>query len=170
MISTWVVVFAGACIGVIANTRLVARLEDKIPLGGPRGAVVLLLLIPALVIATSLLLGGVLAALEVRRRGSRCWRVSRGAGVSGPPRVTSSPPGRRRASRRARAAQGWSFRVGFEYLISAMCGLGNPLTEVSPDSTEGRMLAVLFASWQRAIGGTIIGLTGGIPILKVVPR
>ena len=94
MISTWAVVFAGACIGVIANTRLVARLEDKIPLGGPRGAVVLLLLIPALVIATSLLLGGVLAALEVRRRGSRCWRVSRGAGVSGPPRVTSSPPGR----------------------------------------------------------------------------
>ena len=51
-------------------------------------------------------------------------------------------------------------------MISAMCGLGNPLTNASPDSTEGRMLAVVFASWQRAIGGTIVGLAGGIPILK----
>ena len=109
------------------------------------------------------------AALEVGRRGSRWWRVSAGVNVSEPPRVDSvkPPSGRRRVSRRARAAQGWSFRVGFEYLISAMCGLGSPLTNTSPDSTEGRMLAVLFASWQRAIGGTIIGLTGGIPILKV---
>ena len=71
MVSCWVVVLAGACIGVIANTRLVTWLEDKLPLGGPRGAVVLLLLIPALVVATALLLGGALAALEVGRGGPR---------------------------------------------------------------------------------------------------
>ena len=67
MLSTWIVVLAGASIGVIANTKLVARLGGTIPLGGPRGAVVLLLLIPALVVATALLLGGALAALEVER-------------------------------------------------------------------------------------------------------
>ena len=66
MVSCWVVVLSSACIGVIANTRLVAWLEREIPLGGARGAVVLLLVIPALVVATALLLGGALAALEVR--------------------------------------------------------------------------------------------------------
>ena len=107
-----------------------------------------------------------MGGLAATARFVRSERVSEPARAT-PPATALRPPPRLSRRAAARAAQGWSFRVGFEYLISAMCGLGSPLTNTSPDSTEGRMLAVLFASWQRAIGGTIIGLTGGIPILKV---
>jgi len=63
------------------------------------------------------------------------------------------------------ALEGWSAREGFEYMISAMCGLGNPLTNVSPESASGKVVAVVFASWQLAIGGLLIGLTGAVPLL-----
>ena len=60
----------------------------------------------------------------------------------------------------------WSIAVGFRYMISAMCGLGNPLTQRTPQSAAGRIIAIVCASWQMAIGGTVVGLTGAVPWLE----
>ena len=51
-------------------------------------------------------------------------------------------------------------------MISAMCGLGSPLTEASPEGATGQIIAVAFASWQLAIGALLIGLTGAVPLLE----
>ena len=40
-------------------------------------------------------------------------------------------------------------------MISAMCGLGSPLTDASPEGAAGQVVAVVFASWQLAIGGPV---------------
>ena len=64
------------------------------------------------------------------------------------------------------ACEDWSIAVGFRYMISAMCGLGNPLTERTPQSPAGRLIAIVCASWQMAIGGTVVGLTGAVPWLE----
>merc|ERR1719152_809554 len=68
------------------------------------------------------------------------------------------------------ALEGWSLPVAFRYMISAMCGLGNPLTSRTPQSAIGRLVAIVCASWQMAIGGTIVGLTAAIPALDSALR
>ena len=55
--------------------------------------------------------------------------------------------------------------TAFHYMISSMCGLGNPLTPRTPESLGGKLAALICASWQIAIGGTVISLTSAIPIL-----
>ena len=62
-------------------------------------------------------------------------------------------------------SEGWTVAIGFRYMISAMCGLGNPLTGRTPVSFHGKIIVIIGASWQLAIGGTIIGLSGAIPLL-----
>jgi hypothetical protein len=51
-------------------------------------------------------------------------------------------------------------------MISAMCGLGSPLTDASPEGAAGQVVAIIFASWQLAIGGLLIGLTGAVPLIE----
>ena len=125
LVSCWILIFAGAAVGATAEMRVIARLQDALPLEGARGAAVLLVVVPCCVLLAALAIAYVLATLE-----------------------------------------DWSVAVAFRYMVSAMCGLGNPLTRRSPASAAGRFVAIVCASWQMAIGGTIVGLAGAIPSLE----
>ena len=61
--------------------------------------------------------------------------------------------------------EGWSFPDGFYYIISMLCGLPNPLTDVDPDTTEGRIIDIVIAIWALALAGTIIGIVGGMSVI-----
>lgn len=63
---------------------------------------------------------------------------------------------------------GWSKPAAFRFMISAMCGLGNPLTNQVPETAWGKLFAAGCASCQMAIGGTLVGLTGAIPRLNKI--
>ena len=47
---------------------------------------------------------------------------------------------------------------GVSVQISAMCGLGNPLTNQVPETALGKLAALGCASLQMAIGGIFVGL------------
>ena len=49
--------------------------------------------------------------------------------------------------------EGWSFPDGFYYIISMLCGLPNPLTDVDPDTTEGRIIDIVIAIWALGARG-----------------
>ena len=53
---------------------------------------------------------------------------------------------------------GWSKPTAFRFTISAMCGLGNPLTNQVPETALGKLAALGCASLQMAIGGIFVGL------------
>ena len=125
VVSSWCLIFAGAAIGATAELKVMEQLQDALPLEGARGAVVLLLAVPGVVLAFAFLISLILANCE-----------------------------------------NWSLAVAFRYMISAMCGLGNPLTKRTPQTAIGRLVAIVCASWQMAIGGTIVGLTAAIPSLE----
>jgi hypothetical protein len=125
VISLWVIVLGGAAIGVIANHRLVAMLQDLLDLTGCKGLAVMFVAVPVLVNAAAFLIGALLALLE----------------------------------------DGWSPATGYYYMISALCGLGIPLTNATPATNPGKVVAVVCASWQMGLSGTVLGLAAGAPIL-----
>ena len=60
--------------------------------------------------------------------------------------------------------EGWDIVDGFYYITSMLCGLPNPLTDVEPDTTEGKIVDIVIAIWALA-AGTIIGVAGGMSII-----
>ena len=61
--------------------------------------------------------------------------------------------------------EGWSIIDGFYYITSMLCGLPNPLTDVEPESTSGKIVDIVIAIWALALAGTIIGVVGGMSII-----
>ena len=57
---------AGAAVGATAEMRVIARLQDALPLEGARGATVLLVVVPCCVLLAALAIAYVLATLEGR--------------------------------------------------------------------------------------------------------
>ena len=62
--------------------------------------------------------------------------------------------------------EGWKVKEGFYYIISMLCGLPTPLTEVDPDTDEGKLVDVIVALWALALAGTIIGVVGGLSVIN----
>ena len=56
---------------------------------------------------------------------------------------------------------------GFYYVTSMLCGLPAPLTDVEPDSTEGKIMDIIIAIWALAVAGTVIGVVGGMSFVNV---
>lgn len=61
--------------------------------------------------------------------------------------------------------EGWDIVDGFYYITSMLCGLPNPLTDVEPDTTEGKIVDIIIAIWALALAGTIIGIVGGMSVI-----
>jgi len=62
--------------------------------------------------------------------------------------------------------EGWDIIDGFYYITSMLCGLPNPLTDVEPDTTEGKIVDIIIAIWALALAGTIIGIVGGMSVIS----
>ena len=62
--------------------------------------------------------------------------------------------------------EGWDIVDGFYYITSMLCGLPNPLTDVEPDTTEGKIVDIIIAIWALALAGTIIGIVGGMSVIS----
>jgi hypothetical protein len=45
-------------------------------------------------------------------------------------------------------AEGWHIMDGFYYITSMLCSLPNPLTDVSPETDEGKIVDIIIAIWQ----------------------
>jgi isopropylmalate/homocitrate/citramalate synthase len=41
------------------------------------------------------------------------------------------------------------------------------LTDVQPDSTEGKIMDIIIAIWSLAVAGTVIGVVGGMSLINV---
>lgn len=56
----------------------------------------------------------------------------------------------------------------FLYVTGNLLGLGNPLTDVGPQSgdTFGQMIDIVIATWSLAITGSVVGLIGGLAALE----
>lgn len=63
--------------------------------------------------------------------------------------------------------EGWPIVDGFYYVTSMLCGLPAPLTDVEPDSTEGKIMDIIIAIWALAVAGTVIGVVGGMSFVNV---
>ena len=63
--------------------------------------------------------------------------------------------------------EGWPIVDGFYYVTSMLCGLPEPLTDVQPDSTEGKIMDIIIAIWSLAVAGTVIGVVGGMSFINV---
>lgn len=62
--------------------------------------------------------------------------------------------------------EGWSVKDGFYYIISMLCGLPNPLTDVTPENDEGKIVDIVIALWALSLAGTIIGIVGGMSVIN----
>jgi hypothetical protein len=58
--------------------------------------------------------------------------------------------------------EGWTIWVGFLYVSSTVCGLGNPLTAATPVTVGGKTFDVLTALWSVSIAGTIMGVASAL--------
>ena len=64
-----------------------------------------------------------------------------------------------------------TFDQGFRFVISSVCGLGNPLTTWSPTTIHASMISVALGVASQGLIGVIIGIAGGItPIVNGVGR
>lgn len=43
----------------------------------------------------------------------------------------------------------WTVKEGFFYICGNLLGLGNPITNVSPETTRGEMLDILICTWSN---------------------
>ena len=61
--------------------------------------------------------------------------------------------------------EGWDWVTGFRWLCSLMTALTNPLTNQSPATTAGSLMALLFDCWSLGL----IGIALAIPGIALVP-
>lgn len=62
------------------------------------------------------------------------------------------------------AIEGWSFRNGFFYMISIVCGLGTNLTNVKTTSGAGKFVEILCSISNMTLSGALIGIVGSHPL------
>lgn len=60
--------------------------------------------------------------------------------------------------------EGWVWSTGFYYVVSNLVGLGNPLTNVSPDTTVGKLVDIVIAVWSLSLAGAVIGIIASFSI------
>uniref|UniRef100_A0A7S2CBQ4 Uncharacterized protein n=1 Tax=Octactis speculum TaxID=3111310 RepID=A0A7S2CBQ4_9STRA len=67
------------------------------------------------------------------------------------------------------AFEKWAISDGFLYVLSAVCGLGTPMTNVNPENFHGRVLGVILGIAAQGVIGAIIGVLAGIgPLVALV--
>lgn len=131
VVSTISLVFASTIVAMSGMLAFVGNLPDKLGLTTVwKGALALLLVIPAAVCAACAMFGVVIALFE-----------------------------------------GATFDQGFRFVISTVCGLGNPLTAWAPTTTHASIINVILGVAAQGLIGVIIGIAGGItPIVDGVAR
>ena len=68
------------------------------------------------------------------------------------------------------AVEGWRYEDGFLYVISNLCALANPLTDVGPDSEAGMFFDILVALWSLAISGAAIGVVAALSFTEQLTK
>ena len=69
------------------------------------------------------------------------------------------------------AVEGWTVWAGFQYVLQTICGLGLPLSEVTPQTPHGKLLGFITAIAAQGLIGAIIGILCGVgPLLRAVSR
>ena len=68
------------------------------------------------------------------------------------------------------AVEGWRYLDGFLYVISNLCALANPLTDVGPDSEAGMFFDILVALWSLAISGAAIGVVAALSFTEQLTK
>jgi hypothetical protein len=64
-----------------------------------------------------------------------------------------------------------TFQTSFRFVVSVVCGLGNPLTPWKPTGTEASFTVVVIGIAAQGLIGVIIGIAGGItPLVNAVAR
>lgn len=64
--------------------------------------------------------------------------------------------------------EGWSFHDAFMYVTSGICGLSNPLTDVSPDTHGGKVFDIIISIWSLSLSGAVIGAVGAFALVDAV--
>ena len=62
--------------------------------------------------------------------------------------------------------EGWKDLDGFYYVTSMLCGMPTPLTDVTPDSDQGKFVDIVIAIWSWALIGTVIGVIGSMSVVS----
>lgn len=68
------------------------------------------------------------------------------------------------------SVEGWPLSDGILYLISSLCGLNDPLTDVEVVGHQGFFLETIVFALEMSIGGTIVGMIGSHPAVGLVLR
>jgi len=61
-------------------------------------------------------------------------------------------------------AEGWKPMQGFLYVLTNLCVLGGPLTDVEPDSDRGRAVDVLVGLWALSVQASVMGVVAALSI------
>jgi len=59
--------------------------------------------------------------------------------------------------------EGWDVWTSFLFMISMLCGLGDPLTPVTPSTDKANFFVLLCSVIELSLGGAMIGIIGGHP-------
>lgn len=131
IVSTISLVFASTVIALSGMLAFVGNLPDRLGLTTVwKGALALLVVIPAAVCAVCAMFGAIVAL-----------------------------------------AEGTTFDEAFRFVVSTVCGLGNPLTSWAPTTTHASIINVVLGVAAQGLIGVIIGIAGGItPIVDAVER
>jgi len=62
--------------------------------------------------------------------------------------------------------EGWTVREGFFYMVGALLGLANPLTNVAPVLPVSLLIECICISIELALAGAIIGITASHPLMQ----
>lgn len=60
----------------------------------------------------------------------------------------------------------WSFDVAFEYTLSNVAGLANPLTSIVPTSTLGDCASIGISIWAMLITSSMMGVAGNMGVIQ----
>jgi hypothetical protein len=60
----------------------------------------------------------------------------------------------------------WSVANGLLFMLGSLCGIQDPLTEVSPSTDAGNFFVIICFCLELSLGGAIIGIVGSHPCLK----
>ena len=65
-------------------------------------------------------------------------------------------------------AEDWKVKDGFYYIVGNLCGLATPITNLTPDSSEGKVVDVFVALVSVSISASVITMVGYFSIWRTL--
>ena len=63
--------------------------------------------------------------------------------------------------------EGWEMWQGFKYVASVIGGLANPITQVTPQTPHGMLIAIIVGIATQGMEGVIVGIAGGVTLFAI---